>query len=211
MLVRLWSNWEPCIVGRNVKSGSHHGKQFGSTSRRLTIWPSNCAPSYVPQRTENISLHTKTGEQMFLETLFTTAKKWKQPKRPPTDEHIHKRQWDPHRLQPTGAGCQAPLSMELARQEHWSGKPFLSPRKSNFWPRDQTWVSHTEGSVFTIWATREAPVRSTQQSMLFIYKNEGNTNTCYSKDKTWNIMLSERSQTEKDKYYYSTYMSAHNR
>ena len=73
-------------------------------------------------------------------------------------------------------------------------------------------MSHTEGSVFTIWATREAPVRSTQQSMLFIYKNEGNTNTYYSMDKTWNIMLSERSQIEKDKYcYYSTYMSAHNR
>ena len=36
------------------------------------------------------------------------------------------------------------------------------------WPREQTWVSHTAGRLFTIWATREAPtyVKSPTNSYL---------------------------------------------
>ena len=36
--------------------------------------------------------------------------------------------------------CQAPLSVELSRQEYWSGWPFPFSRGSS-WPRGQTWGS----------------------------------------------------------------------
>ena len=49
----------------------------------------------------------------------------------------------------------APLSMEIFRQEHWSGLPFPSPGDFSQ-PRDQTQVSHIAGGFFTRWATREA-------------------------------------------------------
>ena len=47
----------------------------------------------------------------------------------------------------------APLCIEFSRQEYWTGLPFPSPRHQ---PRDRTWVSHTAGRHFTIWAIREA-------------------------------------------------------
>ena len=52
---------------------------------------------------------------------------------------------------PWTVACQALVSMEFSRQEHWSGLPFPSPR-----PRDQTQVSSIAGRFFTIWVTREA-------------------------------------------------------
>ena len=33
----------------------------------------------------------------------------------------------------------------------------ISFSRGSSWPRDQTWISHTEGRCFTVWATREAP------------------------------------------------------
>ena len=44
---------------------------------------------------------------------------------------------------------QAPLSMELSRQEYWSGASLPFSRGSSR-PRDQTQVSYTAGRVFTI-------------------------------------------------------------
>ena len=44
---------------------------------------------------------------------------------------------------------QAPLSMELSRQEYWSRWPFPSPGESSQ-PRDRTQVSHIAGVFFTI-------------------------------------------------------------
>jgi len=43
---------------------------------------------------------------------------------------------------------QAPLSMGLLRQEHWSGLPF--PSSGDPQPRDQTCISCIAGGVFTI-------------------------------------------------------------
>ena len=40
---------------------------------------------------------------------------------------------------PRTVACQAPLSMEFSRQEHWSGLPFSSPE--DLPKRDRTWVS----------------------------------------------------------------------
>ena len=44
---------------------------------------------------------------------------------------------------------QAPLSMELLRQEYWRELPFPSPG-------DWTWVSGIAGGFFTFWVIREA-------------------------------------------------------
>ena len=51
--------------------------------------------------------------------------------------------------------CQAPLSVEVSRQEHWitSVVAILFSRGS-FLPRDQTQVSCIAGRFFTVWATR---------------------------------------------------------
>ena len=44
---------------------------------------------------------------------------------------------------------QAPLSMELLRQEYWRELPFPSPE-------DWTWVSGIAGGFFTFWVIKEA-------------------------------------------------------
>ena len=51
------------------------------------------------------------------------------------------------------------------RQENWNGLPFLSPSR----PRDGTWVSHTVGRFFTIWATREAIYSNTLSSKIKVF------------------------------------------
>ena len=49
--------------------------------------------------------------------------------------------------------CQAPLPIEFSRSEYWSGAiPFS---KGSLQLRDQTQVSHIEGRIFIIWATRK--------------------------------------------------------
>ena len=56
---------------------------------------------------------------------------------------------------PWTVACQAPLSMEFSRQEHWSGLAIPVSRGSS-WPKDQMRISCIAGRFFTIWATREA-------------------------------------------------------
>ena len=55
---------------------------------------------------------------------------------------------------PWTVALQAPLSMELSRQEHWSKQSFLSPGDLPKL-RDWTQVSCIAGGFFTSWATRE--------------------------------------------------------
>ena len=45
-------------------------------NNRVTIWPSNCTPRYIPKRTENVCSY-KTYTQMFIAALFITTPKWK--------------------------------------------------------------------------------------------------------------------------------------
>ena len=56
---------------------------------------------------------------------------------------------------PWTVACQAPLSMELFRQEYWSG---LQCFCLGYLPKPRDWiqVSHIAGEFFTIWATKEA-------------------------------------------------------
>ena len=51
---------------------------------------------------------------------------------------------------------QAPLFMRFSRQEYWSGYSLLQVSSK---PRDGIWVSCIASRFFTIWATREAPLR----------------------------------------------------
>ena len=57
--------------------------------------------------------------------------------------------------------CSSPVSsvhgILQARVLEWVAIPFSSGSSQ---PRAQTWVSHTAGKLFTIWATRKPPQRS---------------------------------------------------
>ena len=57
-------------------------------------------------------------------------------------------------FEPHGLAHPAPLSMELPRQEYWSGLPF--PSRGSSWPRDRTHVSCIGRQVLCHWATWEA-------------------------------------------------------
>ena len=57
---------------------------------------------------------------------------------------------------PWAVAHQDTLFMEFSRQEYWSGGHFFLRLSS--WPRDWTWVSHTAGRFFTVWAARADPV-----------------------------------------------------
>ena len=59
------------------------------TKNRITTWPSNSIPEYIPKRTKTLN-QKDTCIPMFIAALFTIAKIWKQPKCPPTDEWIKK-------------------------------------------------------------------------------------------------------------------------
>ena len=67
-------------------------------------------------------------------------------------------------MTPWTVACQAPLSLEFSRQEYWSGLPF----RGSSWPRDQSQVSCIAGRFFTVWAIREAPVRTIAKGTLNI-------------------------------------------
>ena len=51
------------------------------------------------------------------------------------------------------AAYQAPPSMGFSRQEYWNGVPLPSP--GDLPDLGSNWVSYTEGSFFTLWATRK--------------------------------------------------------
>ena len=55
--------------------------------------------------------------------------------------------------------CQAPLSIEFSRPEHWSGYPIPSPGDLPD-PRNQTRVSCIASRFFTSWATRQQKNRT---------------------------------------------------
>ena len=75
-------------VGGNVYWYKHYGKQYRSTQNtkyRTIIWPSNSTLGHVSEQ----NFHPKnTGTHRFTAAQFTTAKTWKQPKCPSTNECI---------------------------------------------------------------------------------------------------------------------------
>ena len=75
----------------NVNRCSHYGKQCGSSLRKLKL-ELPCDPETPLLGTDRnktlIQKHTRTP--VLTATLFTTAKTWKQSKRPLTDEWVKK-------------------------------------------------------------------------------------------------------------------------
>ena len=49
------------------------------TKNRVAMWSSNPTPSTYPEKTKTLIIKD-TGMPMFIPTLFTIAKIWKQPK-----------------------------------------------------------------------------------------------------------------------------------
>ena len=66
---------------------------------------------------------------------------------------------------PWTVACQAPLSMEISRQEYWSGLPFPCPR--NLPNQGSNLVFCTAGRSFTRWATIQS-VQSLSRVWLFV-------------------------------------------
>lgn len=69
------------------------GKRFSvsqKVKRRVTIWPSNSAPSCKPMRNEKTCAHKHLYTKLFTAAFFLIAPKWKQPKHLPINEGINK-------------------------------------------------------------------------------------------------------------------------
>ena len=79
-------------VGGNVNWCRHGGEQYGGSLKnknRVTIWSSNPTPGHISGKDKN-SNSKRYMYPMFIAALFTTAKTWKQPKCPLSDEWIKK-------------------------------------------------------------------------------------------------------------------------
>ena len=79
-------------VGGNVSWCSHCGKQYGDSLKKLKIEPPYdpaIIPGHVSDKDEN-SNAKRYMHIIFIAALYTTAKTWKQPKCPSTDEWIKK-------------------------------------------------------------------------------------------------------------------------
>ena len=97
---------------------------------------------------------------MFIAALFTTARTWKQPRCPSTEEYIKKMwciytQWNiatakslqscPTLCDPIDGSPPGSLSLGFSRQEHWSGLPFPSPvLESEKWQWSRSIVSDSQ-------------------------------------------------------------------
>ena len=75
------------IYGGNENWCDHYRSMEGpqKTKNRVIIWSSNLAPGYISGRDENL-IRKDTGIPMFIASLFTIAKTWKQPKCPLTGD-----------------------------------------------------------------------------------------------------------------------------
>ena len=77
-------------VGGNVSWCSHCGKQYEDSFKKLKIEPPYdpaIIPGHVSDKDEN-SNAKRYMHIIFIAALYTTAKTWKQPKCPSTDEWI---------------------------------------------------------------------------------------------------------------------------
>ena len=78
-------------VGGNVNWYSYYGKDYGGSLKKLKIeLPYDPAILLLGIYLEKTMVQKDTCTPMFTAALFTTAKTWKQPKCPSTDEWIKK-------------------------------------------------------------------------------------------------------------------------
>ena len=80
----------PCTVGENENWYSHYGRWYGDSLKKLGI-----KPPYDPEipllgiYPEENKIEKDTCIPLFIATLFTIAKTWKQTRCPSTDEWIN--------------------------------------------------------------------------------------------------------------------------
>ena len=77
------------IVGGNVNWYNHYGKQRFLKKLKREL-PYDLAVSLLSAYLEKIIMQKDTCTPMFTAALFTTAKTWKQPKCPQTEEWMKK-------------------------------------------------------------------------------------------------------------------------
>ena len=78
-----------CTVGGNVRWYNHYGEQYGGN---LYIeLPYNPPVPFLGIYLDKTFLEKDTCTHMFIATLFTIAKSWKQPKCPLPDDWIRKK------------------------------------------------------------------------------------------------------------------------
>ena len=76
-------------IGENVNWCSHRGKQYGDSSKNLEL-PYDPAIPLLAIYPEKTTIQKYSCTPMFIAALFTTARSWKQPKCPSTNEWIKK-------------------------------------------------------------------------------------------------------------------------
>uniref|UniRef100_A0A8W4FN15 Uncharacterized protein n=1 Tax=Sus scrofa TaxID=9823 RepID=A0A8W4FN15_PIG len=88
MLERGWRKKTLLHFGGNVNWSNHHGEQYGnSTKKTLKIeLPYDLAIPLLGIYPDKTIIQRDTCAATFIAALFTTAKTWKQPKHPSTDE-----------------------------------------------------------------------------------------------------------------------------
>ena len=77
-------------VGKNANWCHHYGKQYGNSSKRLTLRTSKHTSEYILVKNEN--LIKKDTSPVFTAALFAIAKTWKQHKCPSID-YSFKKMW----------------------------------------------------------------------------------------------------------------------
>ena len=81
-----------CIADGNVNWYNHYGRWYGDslkTRNKNTVWPSN-PTSRHRRKPEETRVEKDTCIPLFIATLCTIARTWKQPRCPLTDEWIKK-------------------------------------------------------------------------------------------------------------------------
>ena len=77
-------------AGRNINWCSHYGKQYGNFLKLKRELPYDLAIALWGMYPEETLIWKYTCTPMFIVTLFTAVKTWKQPKCPWTEEWIKK-------------------------------------------------------------------------------------------------------------------------
>ena len=91
MLERVWRKGNPptLLVGMKIDTATmENSMEFPQKPKnRATIWSSNPTPGDISRKT---IIQKDACTAVFIATLFTIARTWKQPKCPSTDEWIKK-------------------------------------------------------------------------------------------------------------------------
>ena len=111
---------------------------------RIFVPPMGIEPMHPAVETQNLNHQTTRKVPNF---FLLRKKEWKR------SHSVMSDSLRPCGLYPPGSSIHGLLQ---ARILEWVAIPFS---RGSSWPRDQTWVSHTAGKCFNLWATREANIR----------------------------------------------------